>query len=351
MLRRLWISVQRDTYINWRNGYYLVTILIALIYLVTIRWIIPADTSAEPHLYIVDDTRDQRFARFAVQEDSAGRVQTLSNVDELQARMGKDESSVGISLAEEQPLPRVTLYFQAHHNPRVRELTAISIHSQLQALYQGQPTQAAPIIQRVLRGDVLDRRVPYNLSWVPILIFGDATMIAMILVAVLIFMEKDEGTLKAYLVTPGRVWEYLLSKALSLTVLGVLCTLIVVPFTVGGGANYLHLIAIVFAGCLFGSLLGALFGVHFDNISQFFFPVVLLFVLSTLPGVAYFVPSFSPWWLRWHPTYPLVFGLREAIFPSGNPQIVGSALLTLLGLDVILLIASSAAFQRHMARR
>jgi hypothetical protein len=75
-----------------------------------------------------------------------------------------------------------------------------------------------------------------------------------------------------------------------------------------------------------------------------------MLVLS-LPSVALFLPSFSPLWVRLLPTYPMVFGLREAVFPTGNTQIFWNAVLVMLAANVVLLLIGSRAFDRQMARR
>jgi ABC-type polysaccharide/polyol phosphate export permease len=122
-----------------------------------------------------------------------------------------------------------------------------------------------------------------------------------------------------------------------------------VPITIGLEANYPQLLAIVFLGSLFTSLLGATVAVFFDNFTQFLVPGMAVLFAIGLPQVAYMIPSFAPPWLRWLPTYPFAFGLREAILPSGNPEIVVSALLTLGVLTIVTLGLASAAFQRQVA--
>jgi ABC-type Na+ efflux pump permease subunit len=224
------------------------------------------------------------------------------------------------------------------------------VETDLRSLFELPPSEEVVVNTTILRGDGEEQKVPFNEMWVPILLFTDTALIGMVFIAALLFMEKEEGTLRAFLVTPGHSWEYLLSKTLTLALLAALFTLIFVPLTIGAGPNYLYLLLLMAAGSLFGSLLGAWVAVYFDNLSQYLFPALTLMVVLSLPAVAYFTPSFSPWWLRLFPTYPLVFGLREALFPSGSPQIVFSALSVLLGLSLLLLVISSRVFKRQLAR-
>ena len=353
MLRRLWVSLQRDNLINWRNYYYLVLVLVALIYLAGVKLVIPADASIKPDLYVVDSTSEGRFASLVqgqVEATARGeQAYVLDSEEALRQRMRENQNSIGIALEEGARLPRVTLYFQGHENAKVRNLLAAGVEAKLRDLYgEEYPTQV-PIQRQTLRSQAAVDKVPFNDNMVPFLLFSDAAMIGMLFIAALMFMEKEEGTLKAYLVTPGHSFEYLLSKALSLAFLAAIFTLILVPLTIGWGPNYLHLLGVMVLGSIFASLLGALVALYFDNFSQFLFPAVVVMVVLGLPGIAYWIPSFSPVWLQWLPSYPLVFGLREATFPTGSASIVHNAMLVLLLADAALLAAGSIVFNQRMA--
>ncbi|MFO7536545.1 MAG: ABC transporter permease [Chloroflexota bacterium] len=350
MIKRLFISLQRDSWINWRNGFVAVTLAVALIYLALVRWLIPADVSLEPAFYVLDQTGDGRFAQLIGHNDD-GSTHLVTDLNALQAALAANDSAVGLHLTDGVEMPQATLYFQRHQGERVRNLAALAIDAQLAALYGVERETAVTTTTHVLQPDSRPAPIPFNLLWVPILLFSDAAMIGLLFIAALIFAEKEEGTLRAYLVTPGRIWEYLLSKAVTLGLLAVAFTLIFVPATVGAGPNYLYLVALMLLAGIATSLLGAWMAVYFDNISQFLLPAISLIIVLGLPAVSYFNPSFSPLWLRLLPTYPLIFGMREAIFPSGSPQIVYTALLVLLLLSAVSLVAGSIAFDKQLARR
>lgn len=350
MFRRLSLSIRRDNRINLRNGYYLVTLAVAVIYFLLIRFLIPQDASAKPDVFIFDNTPDARFSSQAL-ETQVDQVVLVESEAGLESGMHANTNSVGLVLEPGETLPQVTLVFQAYHNPQVRSLLSAAVEAELRELY-GVPYPDPAVVDVVsLREGQAAPSTSFKDLWVPILLFSDAAMIGLILIAALMFMEKEEGTLKAYLVTPGRVWEYLLSKALTLGWLAVLFTLILTPLTLGLRPNYLSLLPVMFAGAVFTALLGAWVAIYFDNLSQFLFPGVGLMVLISIPSVALFVPGFSPWWLKWIPTYPLVFGLREAVFPTGSPGIVLNALLVTLLLSAVVLFFASRAFVRQMVHR
>lgn len=350
MLRRILTSLWKDTLINLRNGFYLVTLLVAVIYLVGVRWVIPADTTVHPRLYIVDQTATQRFATHARAQAGDERAVVLVSVDELRERMARDTNSIGVALAEGDPLPEATLYFQGHESDRVRNLLAVSLEAELRVLYGAPRPTDVPVQERLLRAGGAAAPIPFNLALVPVLLFTDAAMIGLVFVAALIFSEKTEGTLRAFLVTPGRTWEYLLAKALSLAIPPVILTLILVAPTVGARAHYGHLLAVIVAGSMLTTLIGAAVAIYYDNISQFLPVGILAMVVLGMPSVSYFVPGFSPAWLRLLPSYPIVFGLREALFPTNNPQTVYTALLYLVALNAVMLAVSSMTIRRQIVR-
>lgn len=346
MLRRLFMMIRRDDRINLRNHFYTVTVVVAVLFLIAVKWLIPAELGVESVGYLVDQTADRRVA--SALAGTPGGLQVLPDAEALRQAVRENKNSSGILLTEGSPLPQVTLIFQGHENQRVRNLAAAKVESLLRTVYQQPIPGAHPVTVDTLGGARTE--LPFNKLLLPVLLFTDPALVGLLFIAALIFMEKDEGTLLAYLVSPGRVPEYLVSKAVTMSLLAVVYTLILVLPVLGLGPNWLHLLAIMVAGSLFATLLGAFIAVHFENLSQSLFPLITVMTVLTVPAAAYMNPSFSPAWLRFFPTYPMVFGLREALFPAGNPGDVYNALLILLGWTAAMLVLASAAFRRQVSR-
>ena len=348
MLKRLWVSLKRDFKMNLTNGYLLITVAVALLYMLVVRFAVPEQLSTSARLYLYDATTEQTMANYAQSfgEEQAVLVYGETELTEL---MAENENSVGLILTEGDPLPQVRLVFQAAQGEQIQQLMLASLESELRALY-GVEASDIEVSTRLLN-EAYSEPIPLDKSLVTVLLYSDPVMIGLLFVAALYFVERQQGTVKAYLVTPGRVWEYVLAKALSLALLAVLFTLILVPFTVSSGVNYAALLGLVFMGSILSSLAGTLLASFYTDLGQFFAPGVLVILFLSLPGISYYVPSFSPWWLRLHPTYSMLFGMKEALFPSGNPQIIVSGILVLLALDIIMLAVSSLALDRQFVRR
>jgi len=348
MLHRLWMMMKRDNLINFRSHFYTVTVVVAVLYLIAVKWLIPAQVDSRHVTFLVDQTQGRQAAAVLKATGEAGAFRLLSTPDEMRQALEQDRDTSGILLTEGAPLPSVTLLFQGHESQRVRNLVGAAVEGLLRQVY-GQPAPSEPTVTLTVLG-AEKAEVPFNRMLLPVFLFTDPAMVGLIFIAALMFMEKDEGTLLAYLVSPGRIYEYLLSKAATLALLGLLFTLILVPPVMGLDPNWLHLLLLMVVSGFFASLLGAWISVHFSNLSQALFPLVMVMSILTAPAAAYMNPSFSPAWLRLFPTYPMVFGLREALFPSGNPGDVYSALLVLSLWTVAMLALASVAFRRQISR-
>jgi fluoroquinolone transport system permease protein len=133
-------------------------------------------------------------------------------------------------------------------------------------------------------------------AWIPtlmLLVVGGSTMLY---VAAMILFEKEQGTLKATIVSPLRASEYLWSKIVTLTALAVVESLVMV----GGGMllmSFWHrltlpnvpllLAGIVAIGVIY-TLIGIILIVRYDKITDFLIPVSAVAVILQLPFL-YFI--------------------------------------------------------------
>lgn len=145
-----------------------------------------------------------------------------------------------------------------------------------------------------------------------LLVVGGSTLLY---VAGLITFERDEGTLKATIVSPLRTSEYLWSKTITLTVLATLEAIVMI-----GGAMLimsfsnemtwpnipLLLIGIVGIGVIY-TLIGIILIVRYDKITDFLIPMSGIAVVLQLPFL-YFLG-----WVK----YPVLL-----IIPTSAPTVL-----------------------------
>ena len=125
----------------------------------------------------------------------------------------------------------------------------------------------------------------------------------------LVLLEKGEGTLAGLVVTPLRDEEYLIAKIASLTLLGVIESLIIVVLVYGVHVNLLPLVLGAFAlgGCF--TLLGFIAIARYNSINAYLLPSVVLVLLLILPLIDHFGLWQSPIFYL-HPVQPMLVLMR-----------------------------------------
>lgn len=153
---------------------------------------------------------------------------------------------------------------------------------------------------------------------VPLFLAFAGSLMGFFIVMAYIFLDKDEGVIRAFAVTPSSVWKYLLSKTMVImTTVIVSSSIITIPI-MGGQPNYpllyLFLITTTFAFAAIGLLISS----FFRNITQTFGMLFMIMIVLMLPAFSYLIPSFDPVWLRFFPTYPMLQGYKEILVSGGN---------------------------------
>lgn len=138
---------------------------------------------------------------------------------------------------------------------------------------------------------------------VPVVVFADAALIGLFVLAGAVLFEKDEGTQSAVVVTPLRDVEYLAAKLAPLTVLSVLVALVIALSAPGTSAHPTLLAAGVGLLALTVLLVGYAAAVRFDSITDYIVGVQVPLLPLALPLLPYLVDALaSPaWWAV--PTY------------------------------------------------
>jgi len=168
--------------------------------------------------------------------------------------------------------------------------------------------------------------------------------LGLFLAASLLFVEKHEGTVRALRVTPVHIAEYLAARSVTMGLLGVAFTAVLTLATRGPDVAWPGLLAAVFLYAAVVTLTTLAVANLFATMSQFLFTGIVVNLVLSLPAIGYWTPGFNPGWLKLIPTYPLLYGLREAYFPSGAAVAVGDALVQLSVTTVVVFVLAAWAF-------
>lgn len=119
----------------------------------------------------------------------------------------------------------------------------------------------------------------YKESAALLLTFSDPSALGLILAGGIVLLEKDQGIHDSLFVTPLRLWEYLLAKAISLSLLSILSAWAIHVFSIGVPASPFHFTIGVLLTSSFFTLLSIGVVVRTQSINGF----ILLSQLYALP--------------------------------------------------------------------
>ncbi|MCG8417483.1 MAG: ABC transporter permease [Proteobacteria bacterium] len=162
----------------------------------------------------------------------------------------------------------------------------------------------------------------------PGLIFLDVSVAGMLFMAGVYFFEKREGSLHALVVTPIKTWQWLVSKLVSLTVMGMVMCVVLVVIKQGMHAPWGYLLVACLCINVLFILLGFVLAAPQDRFSNFFLYYALVFGVMEIPCLSFFDISHSLFWLL--PTQPALVLLRGAfdgMAPAHFAGVVGIQLL------------------------
>lgn len=344
-MKRFFGLLKKDFKVAWRNYYLLIVIITAAILIGLINFVVPEEIRTNVKIVYSLETVDHRLLGLDQFLNMSPGNEKVASREQIIEMMQGDQNTIGMVLRDKAGQPTIEMILQGHESTQMKNALKITMRSILEA---GQLNKSN--VETMVLRDATIEEIPFNLALVPLLILVEPVMLGFVLIAALVFMEKEEETTKAYLVSPGRVPEYLASKIILMMVLSLISTGLITFFTIGWSVDWGMLILLVVIGSIFGSALGLFIGSLFDTISKAMVWVVGLSVFLSLPQVSYFAPAFAPRYLTWMPTYTLMFALKEALFPTGNVGLIYSALMTTGLLGILLYLLSIVTYNRTLGR-
>lgn len=231
----------------------------------------------------------------------------IADSEEEMIRLSYQEGKIGATVAVNDSLERSFRYYnQGYETNKFIDLLYI--------LHNKTPEEVeASVDRQELRklGDVQTLNNRENL--VPVMIVFMGSLMGFFIVMAYIFLDKDEGVIRAFAVTPSSVREYLLSKTMVITSTVIISSSIITIPVMKLQPNYpLFYLLLIVSTFAFASL-GLLVSSFYDSISKAFGALYAIMIAMMVPAFSYFIPSFDPIWLRFFPTYPLLQGMKEII--------------------------------------
>lgn len=183
----------------------------------------------------------------------------------------------------------------------------------------------------------------------PVLVFNGSLM-GLFIMAAYIFLDKQEGVIKAYALTPSPVWQYLLSKIGVLMVTSIVSSFIVLIPIMKFKPDYLLLLVLLITTAFFASSLGLLIASFYKNIVQAFGAMYAVMMLMIIPVITYFIPSWDPTWVKVIPVYPMLEGFKSVIIGNNDWQYILTISGGFLIAGILLFALSNYRYKKTLLR-
>jgi ABC-2 type transport system permease protein/fluoroquinolone transport system permease protein len=337
--------MKQDSKVALRNYFHLVILILAVLMSLIINFAIPEEVKLTPTELFFDNTPGKVFQEYLISE-GVERDRFFNTREALKEEVRKKDNSLGIIVEGELDRARVTIIHQGTESEEILNLLDATIESALDRI-RGIERETNHRVEYLRPKSA---PVPFNKNTIPVIVFMEAIMLGFLLIAVMVFQEKEEGSIRAYRVSPGGTLEYILSKATVNMGLGVIYATLLVMFTMGFRVNYPALLALVALSSFFITMLGLAVSAFFRNLQEFLFVGVFILSILAFPVGSYYSPAFSPDIITWLPSYPILFGVREILFPTGKTGFIASLNLLLIAESLGMLLISYLVVKRRLMK-
>ena len=270
-------------------------------------------------------------------------ITLLSSREEVETELSRNRSSVGLVVSLENNRLMYDYILQGYEGEKLKNILKTSIEAGF--------AQKMPDFQSATNVVTLEENVEKlsdRLNILPVFLALNAAFMGLFIIAAYIFLDKDEGTIKAFAVTPSKVWHYLASKMGIMLVSGLISGLVATLFIAGSKANYLHLVLLLMAFNAFGSAIGLFIASFFDTMVKAMGWLYLSIIVLSFAAVSYYMPAFSPLIIRILPSYPMLFAFRETLFEAGNTGYIYANFFGFSILAVVFFLLSNWRFKKTL---
>lgn len=364
---KLWYSFIKELKIALRSWYFYVEFIVALIFLFILIFVIPENFTSKSKEVLYIDLPEIYNAYFIRQfKDLDGKAENfefkikdkvipvklyeseekkiyVASKEEDMIEIAKNKKYIGASIKIDKNYKiHYEYYLQGFENQRLKNLLLIAHVKEIKQVENAMNNQ----VVKTLHSSVI--KLTDKQNFIPMILVLNGSLMGLFIIAAYIFLDKDEGIIKAFAVTASSVTTYLLSKTLVLIFTTIITTLIVVAPVLGLNAHYGLMVLFLIATGFFSATLGLFLTSFYDNLMQSFGVLYILIILIMLPGISYFNPGWDPVWVRYIPSYPMFYVFKETILKDCNLTYVltYSGLFTLIGL--VFFFLSDYRFKRTL---
>ena len=359
---KLWFSFTKELNLSSKSWYFYIELAMAIILLMVLLFLVPEDfdSKREEYMYLdlpqvvkdrykdnlEDEDIDQVTQRIEVEADNKifqaelyeteeSKIYILDSIEALNAfSKGERVPTVHVRVNEDNQIVN-TYYLQGYETQKLKNLLLV-VHNR-KAGYDVIEDYSDNISVKSLYQNIEPLSDRQNI--IPVFLTFNGSLMSLFIIAAYIFLDKNEGIIKAYAVTASSVWHYLLSKIGVIIVTSIVTSLIITVPIMGFQANYLAMFLFIITSGFFAASLGLYITSFYKDIVQAFGVLYIVIVIMIMPNISYFTPSWDPDWIKIIPSYVMLQSFKEIISINGNTAyvLVASLGFAVLGLDIFVL--------------
>lgn len=344
-MKRFISLFKKDTVVVLRSGLQYLVIFVSILFIILINFVIPKNLELKSTEFFFDGTQGKILEPLLL-SGGVDKNKIFSDYDDFIKALEKDKNSIGIQLEGTFENAKFTIFSQ--NKVSIKNINLVE--ASLQSILENIKGTGEPSGYRIETLREAASPIPFNKNLVPVFLTFQVAMLGFFLIGVMIFQEKTEGSIRAYRVSSSGTVLYILSKTVVFTLMAILYGVVTTVTTVGFNIDFLAVLLLIILTSIFITLLGLLVSIFFNSISEFLPVAMGVVLILQLPITSYIVPAFAPAFLKWIPTYPVLFGFREALFSTGKQNYLFPFLIILIAEIAVVFTVCCFAVRKRLIR-
>lgn len=341
---KLLYNFLKDMKLSSKSFYFYVEIGFALIIMAVLLFVVPENFESTLSVYTSMDVEDKMKTKIeeALSEDGDEYV-LLESREAVIEKLKDKRNSIGLSIYQEEDKVVYDFILQGYEDEKFKNIILTTIKTAF-ASEMSEYKEVTTVI--TLDGNA--EKLSDRLNMVPVVLTLNAAFMGLFIIASYIFLDKEEGTIRALAVTPSHIWEYLLGKVGVIMVSGMISGLLILIPLAGFKAHYFHFILLLIATNLFGSALGLFIASFFDTMTKAMGWLYLSVIVLGLASMSYYMPAFSPLIIRMLPSYPMLFAFREILLEQPNLAYIYTNVVGFSLASVVIFLLANHRFKKTL---
>lgn len=334
----------RDLKVSYRTYYVYIEFIMALIIVAVLLFVVPENFETKSKLFLhVESGVNSELILDSLEKDSSTDVTLLDSREAVVEALKDDRAGQGAVITGDADGIEYEIILQGYESEKVRNIME---NVMVTGFRKTHPDFQENTTVRVL--DDQAERLSDRISYMPLILMLNSAFMGLFIVAAYVFMDKEEGTIKALTVTPVSIKDYLLSKVGVMLFTGLLTALLTTVLVAGFEVNYFYLILLLIASNFFGTALGLFIASFYDSIIKSMGALYIVIMAMAFAGVSYFMPSFSPAVIKLLPSYPLLFAFREVFLKRPDTRFILTTALGFTAAGIVIFILAVMRYKKTL---